>query len=88
MNRSGYYQQRQPQGDVKYNYYDDNSLVGGLSGRQIYATNTLPPLQRGPTLAPPGNSLDIYINTPLIMTNSVLTLHHISKTEMHSSIVD
>ena len=55
MNRSGYYQQQQPQGDVKYNYYDDNSLVGGLSGRQIYATNTIPTPPRGPELALPRN---------------------------------
>ena len=56
MNRGGDYQQQQQyQGDVNYNQYDDNSSVGGLSGRQIYAMNKIPPLPRGPALEPTGN---------------------------------
>ena len=56
INRGGYYQQQQHQVAGKYNQYDDNSSVGGLSGRQVYSTNTLPPLPRGPALAPLENS--------------------------------
>ena len=56
INRGGDYQQQQHQGAVNYNKYDDKSLVGVFSGRQVYATNKFPPLTRGPTLAPPGNT--------------------------------
>ena len=55
MNRGGDYQQQQHQGTGKYNQYDDNSSVGDLSVRQLYATNKLPILPRVPALAPPGN---------------------------------
>ena len=52
MNRGGDYQQQQQyQGDVSYNQYDDKISVGGLLGRQVYATNTIPPLTRGPAIA-------------------------------------
>ena len=56
MNRGGDYQQQQHQGAGNYNQYYYNSSVGGLSGRQVYETNTLPPLPRVPALAPPGNA--------------------------------
>ena len=56
MDRGGDYQQQQHQGTGKYNQYDDNSSVGGLSARQLYATNKLPILPRVPALAPPVNS--------------------------------
>ena len=53
-NRGGNYQQQQQyHGAGNYNQYDDNSLVGGLSGSKIYATDTLPPPPRGPALVLP-----------------------------------
>ena len=55
MNRGGYYQQQKKQGNGKYNQYDDNSSVGIISGRQVYMMNKLPPIPRGPALAPPIN---------------------------------
>ena len=56
MDRGGDYQQQQHQGVGNYNQYDDNSSVGVISGRKIYVTNTLPPLPRGPSLAPHVNA--------------------------------
>ena len=56
MNRGGNYQQQQNQGYRNYNQYDDNSSLGRLWVRQVYATNKLLPLARKPTLAPPGNA--------------------------------
>ena len=55
MDIGGDYYQQQHQDDGNYIQYDYKSSFGGLSGRQIYATNKLPPLPRGPALAPPGN---------------------------------
>ena len=56
MSRGGDYKQQQHQGARNYNKDDEKSSVGGLSGRQVYAMNTLTTLPRVPAIAPPGYS--------------------------------
>ena len=55
MNIGGDCQQKQHQGAGNYNQYDYNSSVGGISGKQVNTTNTIPPLPRGPALVQPVN---------------------------------
>ena len=55
MNKGCEYQQHQHQGVGNYNQYNDNTSVGKLLGRQIYATITILPLPRGPAIVPPEN---------------------------------